>query len=100
MSGLLRVLLYHATVDSEGIDAAYHEVSRCLAPVPGLLGSELLRSVHDPTDFVVVSSWSDLAAFREWENGPEHRQSTAPLRPYRQAAKSTPFGIYEVTAAF
>ncbi|HET8681393.1 MAG TPA: antibiotic biosynthesis monooxygenase [Micromonosporaceae bacterium] len=100
MSGLLRVLLYHAASDPAGIDAAYHEVSRRLAPVPGLIGNELLRSVADPTDFVVVSSWRDLAAFREWEHGPEHRESTAPLRPYRQAARSTPFGIYEVTAAF
>jgi heme-degrading monooxygenase HmoA len=100
MTGALRVVLYHASEDVNGIAAAYHEVSRRLAKVSGQLGNELLRSVDDPTDYLVVSSWRDLAAFQAWENGPDHRENTAPLRPFRHAATARPFGVYEVLAAY
>ena len=96
----LRVLLYHTTDDDAGIEAAYHRASKHLMKVPGLLNNELLRSVHDPRGFVVVSSWRCLEAFRKWESGPEHRDQTAPLRPFRDTTMSRPFGIYQVTAAY
>ncbi|GDY31029.1 antibiotic biosynthesis monooxygenase family protein [Gandjariella thermophila] len=99
-SGGLRVLLYHVTDDVPGIESAYHEASTRLAGVPGLLGNELLRSVHDPGGFVVVSSWRDLAAFQQWERGAEHRDQTAPLRPYRDMSMRRPFGVYQVTASY
>ncbi|WP_281897792.1 antibiotic biosynthesis monooxygenase family protein [Phytohabitans aurantiacus] len=96
----LRVLLYHSAPSIGEIDPSYHEVSRRLAPVPGLMANELLRSVHDPTEFVVVSAWRDLAAFRAWESGPGHRASTAPLRAYRSNPPARPYGVYEVAAAY
>ncbi|OXM62252.1 MULTISPECIES: antibiotic biosynthesis monooxygenase family protein [Amycolatopsis] len=98
MSGV-RVLLYHATDDVAGIEAAYHEASARLAGVPGLLSNELLRSVADPAGFVVVSSWAGLDEFQEWERGPDHKNQTAPLRPYRDTRMSRPFGVYRVTAS-
>ncbi|WP_340682686.1 antibiotic biosynthesis monooxygenase family protein [Amycolatopsis coloradensis] len=100
MSGGVRVLLYHATEDPDRIEAAYHEASVRLAGVPGLLGNELLRSTSDPSGFVVVSSWSDVTAFEEWERGPEHRAQTAPLRPFRDTRLSRPFDIYQVRATY
>lgn len=100
MGSEVRVLVYHATEDAAGVHRAYHEVSGVLAEVPGMLGNELLRSVPDPAGFVVVSRWADLAAFREWEQGPAHRASTAPLRPYRDARLDRPYGIYQVAAAY
>ncbi|ONI78129.1 antibiotic biosynthesis monooxygenase [Actinosynnema sp. ALI-1.44] len=100
MIGEVRVLLYHDTADVTGIEAAYHQVSHNLAGVPGLLGNELLRSVPDPTGFVVVSHWRDLAAFHKWERGVDHRDSTALLRPYRDTSLPRPFGVYQVTAAY
>ncbi|KNB50325.1 antibiotic biosynthesis monooxygenase family protein [Streptomyces caatingaensis] len=100
MSGGLRVMLHHVTDDVPGIESAYHEASSRLAGVPGLLGNELLRSVHDPRGFVVVSSWRDVAAFRAWERGAAHRDQTAPLRPYRDLSLERPFGVYRVTAAY
>jgi len=100
VSGELRVLVYHATDEVAGVERAYHEVSRDMLGVPGLLGNELLRSVPDPSGFVVMSRWSDLDAFRTWEQGPAHRDSTAPLRRYRDTRLSVPFGIYQVTAAY
>lgn len=100
MSGGVRVLLYHATLDSTAIESAYHQASEHLAAVPGLLSNELLRSVADPSRFLVVSSWQNLQAFVQWERGPEHKQQTAPLRPYRDTRMSRPFGVYQVTASY
>ena len=99
MSGLVRVLLYHLAEDENGIEAAYHEVSTALAAVPGLLGNELLRSVHDPRAFLVLSTWRDRSAFDSWEQGSGHRASTAPLRPYRDVGNPCALGIFERLAA-
>jgi heme-degrading monooxygenase HmoA len=98
--GGLRVLLYHATSDVAGIESAYHEASARLAGVPGLLGNELLRSMHAADGFVVLSSWRSLSAFQEWEQGTAHKDQTAPLRPYRDLSMSRPFGVYQVTASY
>jgi heme-degrading monooxygenase HmoA len=100
VTGEVRVLLFHTASDPALIDAAYHEVSRRLAGTPGLRGNELMCSVLDPTEFVVISTWTDLPAFQKWERGEEHRDDTAPLRPYRQSGSGRPFGVYEVTAAY
>lgn len=99
-SSEVRVLIYHATPDADGIHRAYDRVSACLAAVPGMLGNELLHSMHDPLGWVVISRWADLAAFDEWEQGAEHKLDTAPLRPYRDTRLSRPFGIFEVTASY
>jgi len=100
MGAEVRVLVYHATEDVAGVHRAYHQVSGVLGGVPGMLGNELLRSEPDPTGFVVVSRWADLAAFHQWEQGPAHRDSTAPLRPYRDTRLARPFGIYHVEASY
>ncbi|AJT61718.3 hypothetical protein T261_0025 [Streptomyces lydicus] len=94
------MMLHHVAEDMAGIESAYHEASTRLAGVPGLLGNELLRSVHDPKGFVVVSSWRDLAAFQEWERGTGHKGQTAPLRPYRDMSLRRPFAVYQVTASY
>ncbi|WP_020673782.1 antibiotic biosynthesis monooxygenase family protein [Amycolatopsis nigrescens] len=99
-TGGVRVLIFNATEDVAGIEAAYHEVSKELAGVPGLLGNELLRSVQDPNGFVVLSSWESMAAFQEWEQGADHRRTTTPLRPFRDTSSGRPFGVYQVTAAY
>jgi heme-degrading monooxygenase HmoA len=100
MKAELRVLLFHSADDVAGVTDAYHQVSREMAGVPGLLGNELLSSVHDPTGFVVVSRWTDLATFDTWEQGPDHKDSTAPLRRYRDGRLERPFGIYRVVASY
>ncbi|MEW2220410.1 antibiotic biosynthesis monooxygenase family protein [Streptomyces sp. NPDC006990] len=99
----VRVLVYQAAYDDEqlaAVRAAYHQVSKRMAEVPGMLGNELLRSPADPTALVVVSRWSDPAAFRAWEEGAGHKDDTAPLRPYRDTRLQVPFGIYEVEATY
>lgn len=103
MPGEVRVLVYQAAYDEEQLAAvrdAYHLVSKRLAVVPGMLGNELLRSPADPTALVVVSRWESMAAFRIWEDGAEHREDTAPLRPFRDTRTSAPFALYEVDAAY
>jgi heme oxygenase (mycobilin-producing) len=100
MTGGLRVLLYYATTDFDRIEAAYHDSSRELAGTPGLVGNELLRSVHDPRGFVVASSWQSREAFELWERGSEHKGQTSPLRPFRDTRMPSPFGVYRVTANY
>ena len=100
MSGEVRVLIYHATGDAAGVQDAYHRVSNEMSGVPGLLGNELLHGVHNPESFVVLSKWSSLEAFTAWEQGADHRDSTEPLRRFRDTTMSMPFGVYEVAAGY
>jgi heme-degrading monooxygenase HmoA len=100
--GAVRVFVY-ATADGAGaggLAEAYHRISADLAGTPGLLGNALLRSMHDDRGFVVVSEWTDVEAFRRWEAGAAHRQTTSPLRPYQDASRGSAFGVYEVVAAY
>jgi quinol monooxygenase YgiN len=72
-SGEVRVLVYQQARDAlelSAVQEAYDLVSGRMAGVPGMLGNELLRSAADPTALVVVSRWADMAAFKEWEQGP------------------------------
>jgi heme-degrading monooxygenase HmoA len=100
MKGQVRVLVYHDTEDQEGIQDAYHQASAELIGVPGLVGNELLRSPLQPTKFVVASYWTSLESFQTWEQGPDHKAATAPLRPFQDKSLPVPYGIYEVDAAY
>ncbi len=96
VTGEVRVLLHHRSTDAAGLAAGYRAVSERLAAVPGQLGNELLRDVHDPEVFVVLSRWASLQAFDAWERGAGHRDSTADLRPYRDLAGGRPFAVLVV----
>ena len=103
MPSEVRVIVYQAAYDEEQlaeVRTAYHLVSERLAGVPGMLGNELLRSPADPTALAVMSRWESMAAFQRWERGADHRQDTAPLRPFRDTRASAPFAVYEVDAAY
>jgi heme oxygenase (mycobilin-producing) len=98
----VRVLLWHR-VPPDGaasVEDAYHRVSADLSGTPGLLANELLRSTLEPGSFVVMSSWATLRAFLDWESGPTHRHTTAPLRPYRDAARARAYDVLEQVAAY
>ena len=100
--GRVRVMVFASAPDAdpEAVAEAYHQISADLAGTPGLLGNELMRSVHQPNGYVVMSEWESLDAFREWEDGPNHRDTTAPLRSYQDGRPAGPFGIYEVAASY
>jgi len=99
----VRVLIHALAPDSDtgGVGRAYHKISAALAGVPGLLGNELLREVgSDEPRFVVMSEWESMSAFLCWEQGVDHRLTTAPLRPYQDSRRGKPFALYEVTAQY
>ncbi|MFC4121817.1 antibiotic biosynthesis monooxygenase family protein [Nonomuraea zeae] len=102
MTGEVRVLLY-ATAPAgraDTVERAYHEISGRLDGTPGLLGNELLGDVRRPGDFVVLSRWTSLGAFRRWEEGDQHRGATSPLRPLQDRGRGETFGVYEVLASY
>jgi heme oxygenase (mycobilin-producing) len=95
------VLLFATAPNEPGaVAAAYHRISRGLAGTPGLLRNALLELVDGPGRFVVLSEWASLDAFRTWEDGTEHRQLTAPLRPYHDTSLAGGFGVYRVAAEY
>jgi heme oxygenase (mycobilin-producing) len=100
VSGRVRVLLFHEASDRDAVTAAYHLVSAELAGTPGLLGNELLTSVHDPTWLLVMSEWADRKSFDEWEQTAAHKGQTAALRPFRDTRMPRAFGIFEVQAEY
>jgi heme-degrading monooxygenase HmoA len=98
--GRVRVLIF-AVADAEGVERAYHEISTALRGTPGLLGNELLREFGPAAGtFAVMSEWASREAFHDWEQGREHRDVTAPLRPYQDTSRDRPFGLYEVVARY
>lgn len=99
-SGQVRAFVYYATDDPADIEHAYHRVSSQMEGTPGLLGNELLHSIHDPTGFVVSSRWTRVEAHRGWAEGPVHDDVTAPLRPFRDSRLDRPFGVYQVRAEY
>jgi heme-degrading monooxygenase HmoA len=99
----VRVLIYAAAPESDpdGVEKAYHEISTALRGVPGLLGNELLREMgSDRARFVVMSEWESFGAFQRWEKGADHRNTTAPLRPYQDTSGGRSFALYAVNARY
>ncbi|MGC4994531.1 antibiotic biosynthesis monooxygenase family protein [Nocardia salmonicida] len=96
----VRVLIYHSATDEAAILSAYHTVSEKMSQVPGMLGNELLHSMSEPNSYVVLSRWMDFESFRTWEQGAQHRNNTAALRPYRDEQMTMPFAVFEVGASY
>jgi heme-degrading monooxygenase HmoA len=100
VSGEIRVLVHYHAEDPEAVHRAYHEVSSAMADVPGMLGNELLESVAGRPGIVVLSRWRNLQAFLAWEQGVQHRQSTAPLRPFQDRELAVPYAVYQVRTRY
>lgn len=98
----VRVLVYASAPDAapDAVGEAYHRISTDLAGTPGLLGNELLRSTIERSGYVVMSEWESLSAFQTWEQGQQHRDTTAPLRPLQEHRQGGSFGLYEVVATY
>jgi len=102
VSGRVRVLLWHRAPaeGDEPVLAAYHAISLRLRGTPGLLANELLRDPSAKDRYVVISEWETMDAFRAWEQGPQHKGTTEPLRPFRDRDLAQPFEILEVVASY
>ncbi|MEV7027553.1 antibiotic biosynthesis monooxygenase, partial [Kitasatospora sp. NPDC093558] len=90
-TGRVRIVLFCQVPSGEPesvIEEAYHRISGDLAGTPGLLGNELLRSLIDDGAFAVMSEWESAEAFKHWDEGPDHKGQTSPLRPYQDPARS------------
>ncbi|MFJ9584823.1 antibiotic biosynthesis monooxygenase family protein [Streptomyces acidicola] len=88
------VHVWHRADDPEALLRAYETSHRDLAGTPGLTSLELLCSVSVPGRFLLVMSWTDLAAYQAWERGPAHRGHVSPMRPFQD--RERPGGHYEV----
>ncbi|MQS07447.1 antibiotic biosynthesis monooxygenase family protein [Streptomyces alkaliphilus] len=101
-TGRVRVLLYLRADPTEdgAVAEAYHRISSDLKGTDGLLGNELLRELTDPGAFAVLSEWESAEAFRTWEAGSGHRNTTSPLRRHQDRERPTPFALYRVDAAY
>lgn len=63
--------------------------------VPGNLRQTLQQQLDDPRRFVIVSDWTDEAAFRAFERSPEQDVLTQPVRQCREAAEMHVYAVVE-----
>jgi heme-degrading monooxygenase HmoA len=100
--GRTRVMIWHREpTDEQGaIGEAYKQISSDLSGTPGLLANELLRSTTDPGQMLVMSEWESLLAFRAWEEGRSHHNTTSPLRRFQDRERQKFYEIYVVAAEF
>jgi heme-degrading monooxygenase HmoA len=98
VSPAVRVLVWYREPESDpaSLHRAFERVERAMRATPGLLRSELLHSVVHPGSVTVHSEWTSLDAFLAWEQGPDHRRDTAPLRPYQDTRRSRVYDVYTV----
>lgn len=78
----LRVI-FMITVAEEATErflAAYDDIARRVAGIPGHVEDQVARSTTDPTRWVITSEWENAAAFETWERSTEHRTLVAPMR--------------------
>jgi heme-degrading monooxygenase HmoA len=80
---ILEIATMSITAGSEtAFTEAHAGESGGLGQVEGLLSSKLTQGVEDPTQFVLLAEWSDLAAherFRETEEYLKWRTAIAPF---------------------
>jgi heme-degrading monooxygenase HmoA len=84
--------------DRSVIERTYRQISWAREEIAGLLRSELLSDTEDPDGFALLSEWESLAAFREWQLGPDHRDNPSALRPYQDRSRGKHYMVYEVSS--
>jgi heme-degrading monooxygenase HmoA len=92
------VTVYLRSPEQAALVAAYQQTSWATDALPGLLRSELIRDVDDPTGYAVVSEWSNLAAFRAWQEGPDHAGKPSALRPFQDRDRTPHYAVCETVA--
>lgn len=99
----LRIAVFYRAPDDDpsAVERTYHEISEKMKGTEGLLNNELLHDVMDPSSWVVLSEWVDLAAFQSWDASGDHR-TTSPLDPYQDLdpAQRKSFGLFDVVASY
>ena len=67
-------------------EAAWRQVAAVTKSAPGNLRQALLRSLDEPSTFVITSDWASREAFGQFERSPEQDDLTAPIRALRVSA--------------
>jgi heme-degrading monooxygenase HmoA len=78
--------------EASEIVAGYQKMRDELVNKPGLLASELMQSVQDPSSFGVLSEWESKKHFVAWQQEPGHDNDTSPMDAYLD--RSRPNGRY------
>ncbi|ONH31868.1 antibiotic biosynthesis monooxygenase [Pseudofrankia asymbiotica] len=96
----VRVMIWAVAPEGRpgAVEETYHQISEALVGTPGLLGNHLMRSIHDPSRFVVVSEWTNMSDFVAWEQDARHKPTTSPLRSFHDPERRPV--IYEEVAAY
>jgi len=55
----------------------------------GYISGETLRSLENPNEILVISTWNKLADWKAWENSPERRQIEKEIAGYLRRPEST-----------
>jgi heme-degrading monooxygenase HmoA len=97
MPGRATVIVFLREEAPGEVARAYRETSWVTEPIPGLLSTDLVRETEDPARYLLLSRWTDLAAFRAWQSGPDHAggAKTSPLRPYQDRSRGKHYLVYE-----
>lgn len=59
---------------------------------PGYISGETLRNVHDPEDYVVISTWKSIEDWKSWEMSRERGEVQAQIDAL--LGGKTVYGIY------
>lgn len=78
------LVLYRITVDSrqEEFEEAYRRYKPELDRLPGHLFEVLVRSEHDPSSYMIMSTWQPESFFA-WLRSPEHAEVVELLNRYK-----------------
>jgi len=66
----------------ERFEQAFRQVRAAVSGTDGHLGEQLLRAHDDPHAYTLVGAWRSATDFLAWEDAPEHRAATTPMRPF------------------
>ena len=64
--------------------AAIADLLAVMASAPGYVSGESLAEIHRPNHYVVVTRWTNEAAWNRWFHSPERQQLLNTIRPFLQ----------------
>ena len=75
-----------ASSESDALVAAFRRRAHLVDGAPGFVDLQVWRSDRDPEEVLMVSRWSDRAAFTAYMRSAQHRISHDRIDPSLQAA--------------
>ena len=75
-----------AAPESGALVDAFRRRAHLVDDAPGFIDLEVWRSDRGPSEVIMVSRWSDRAAFTAYMRSPAHKESHGRIDPALQAA--------------